>query len=102
MYTWSFPEKAALQAALPHGFHKHDKLGRPVYIRRIGMVDFDAFFAAATSERIIMNIIYQMEMFKYHVFPAMSRIFNTHIESNCQIFDLTNGSVRKLASRQCM
>ena len=25
LYTWEFPEKAALQAALPHGFHKHDK-----------------------------------------------------------------------------
>ena len=32
----------------------------------------------------------------------MSRIFGHHIETNCQIFDLTNGSVTKMASRQCL
>ena len=32
----------------------------------------------------------------------MSRIHNRHIEQNVQIFDLTDGSVRKMMSKQCL
>ena len=32
----------------------------------------------------------------------MSRVYGRHIETNCQIFDLTNGSIRKMMSRQCL
>ena len=51
--TWEFPEMAALKAALPNGLHKQNKQGNPIFIRRVGMVNFDAFFAAATPERIV-------------------------------------------------
>lgn len=39
---------------------------------------------------------------KYHINPALSRIHNRNIEANCQIFDLLDGSVRKMASKQCL
>ena len=97
--TWSFPELHAVKVALPHGMHKHTKEGRPIYIRRVGICDFDAFFAAATEDRLVRYISYQMELYKYLAFPSMSRLFGRHIETNCQIFDLTKGSVTKMASR---
>ena len=100
--TWTFPEDRAIKAALPYGLHKYDKLGRPVFIRRVGVVDFDAFFKASTPERVIRHITWQNEEYKYLIYPTMTRIMGKHIESNAQIFDLTEGNVRKLASRQCL
>ena len=72
--TWDFPELPAVKAALPHGMHKYDKVGRPIYIRKIGETDFDAFFASSTNERLVRYITWQMEYYKYHAFPVMSRI----------------------------
>ena len=97
--TWSFPELPAVKAALPHGMHKNTKNGYPIYIRRVGVCDFDAFFASATHERLTQYLIYRQELYKYLVYPSMSQIFGHHIGTNCQIFDLTNGSVTKMASR---
>lgn len=47
-------------------------------------------------------MVFELEQMKYHINPALSRIHDRHIEVNTQIFDLLNGSVRKMASRQCM
>lgn len=47
-------------------------------------------------------MVYELEKMKYHINPALSLIHNRHIEVNTQIFDLLNGSVRKMAGRQCM
>ena len=100
--TWEFPEMPALKRALPHGLHKVDNEGRPIFIRRVGMIDFEAFFAWAPAERMVRQITYQCEEYKYLIYPALSKIYNRHIESNVQIFDLTDGSVRKMMSRQCL
>ena len=70
--NWSFPEEPAVKAALPFGIHKHSKEGRPIFIRRVGVCDFDAFFASSTDERIIRHITWQQESYKYHIYPAMS------------------------------
>jgi hypothetical protein len=48
------------------------------------------------------RIIYQAELFKYKMFPAAARTYGHYVESGCQIFDLTDGSVSKLASRNCL
>ena len=97
--TWSLPELPAVKAALPNGIHKNTREGRPIFIRRVGVCDFDAFFAASTEERIVRQVTWQQEAYKYHIYPSMSRIYGRHIETNCQIFDLTDGSVTKMASR---
>ena len=48
------------------------------------------------------HITWQNEELKYLVCAALSKKFNKAIESNCQIADLRNISLRKLASRQVM
>lgn len=32
MFEYDFPEEEALKKVHPHGFHKVDKQGRPIYI----------------------------------------------------------------------
>ena len=97
--TWDFPELEQIRVAMPQGLHKNDKLGRPIYIRKLGVTDFDAFFASATNERLSRHVIYQLEDFKYRLYPVSKRVYNRHVESNCQIFDIEQGSVRKMMSK---
>jgi len=74
-------------------------------IERCGMADFDGIFRefADENESIIRNLQWQCEWYRYMIYPACSRAHNNvHIESGVQIFDLTDGSVRKMMSKQCL
>ena len=69
------------------------------------MADFDGIFRdfADENESIIRNLQWQCEWYRYMIYPACSRAHNNvHIESGVQIFDLTDGSVRKMMSKQCL
>jgi len=41
----------------PHGYHKIDKLGRPIYIERGGMLKVDKVFEISTEERLVKHFI---------------------------------------------
>ena len=45
-----FPFKDALLKAHPHGNHGVDKLGRPVWIDRVGVMDVDEMLAACSLD----------------------------------------------------
>ena len=37
----------------PHGYHKTDKKGRPIYIERIGKLNLENLYKHTTDERLI-------------------------------------------------
>lgn len=52
---FDFPEYVACRKLYPRIYHKCDKLGRPLYIERVGIVDVKNLWAATTSERMVRN-----------------------------------------------
>lgn len=58
----------------PHGYHGIDKLGRPVYIERFGVLDVTRLFQATTEQRIIRHYIQEYEILMKLKFPACSAI----------------------------
>lgn len=58
---FDFPEYAEVMRIYPRIYHKTDKLGRPVYIERVGMVDVKKLWIATTSERMIKNHTYEVQ-----------------------------------------
>ena len=55
--TYKYTERAAVQQVYPHGYHGVDKLGRPVYYERFGLLDVPRLFEVTTEERIVRHYI---------------------------------------------
>ncbi len=83
----------------PHGLHKTDKLGRPVYIERFGITDLDALFSIITKERIILYYIKEYEMLRLVIHPVCSNVAGRKIETGCTILDMNGGSSSLLTPR---
>lgn len=73
----------------PHGFHKVDKSGRPIYIERLGMVDLNAFSKATTIERYVKYHIKEQEKTLSLRYPACSIASEKHVSSTTTILDVS-------------
>ncbi len=45
---FDFPELDAVKKLFPHGYHGLDKIGRPIYIEKMGHLDTEKLYAATT------------------------------------------------------
>lgn len=89
----------------PHGFHKTDRQGRPIYIERVGHMDAASLLAAVSFERILEYVAYDSERSAICRLPACSLVRGRLVESSLQILDfdgvgfrsLTNSTVVKIA-----
>lgn len=69
---FEFPERHQVQQMYQHGYHGTDKLGRPIYIERIGLLDVPALFKITTEERMIRHFIQEYEILMKLRYPACS------------------------------
>ena len=59
--TYQYDEFDAVQKVYPHGYHKTDKLGRPIYIERFGIMDIEKLWTVTTRERIVRHYTQEYE-----------------------------------------
>ncbi|KAI8901972.1 CRAL-TRIO domain-containing protein [Globomyces pollinis-pini] len=85
---FDFPEYALVRRIYPRFYHKVDRLGRPVYIERVGMADLKKLWAATTPERMLRNHVYEYEKLIQYRFKACSKKSNRHFEQSTLIVDL--------------
>ncbi|KAJ3206131.1 cytosolic factor, phosphatidylinositol/phosphatidylcholine transfer protein [Entophlyctis luteolus] len=74
----------------PRWYHKVDKLGRPVYIEQLGMLDLQRLFSVSTEERMQRNHVHEYERLIKYRLAACSIKFNRHFEQSTVIMDLKN------------
>lgn len=91
--TYEFPERNAIQACYPHGYHGVDKQGRPVYYERLGVLNVTRLFELTTEERMIRHYIQEYELMMKVKFPACSAVAGKKILQGLTIFDMTEGSM---------
>lgn len=91
--TYKFDERAAVQEVYPHGYHGVDKLGRPVYIERFGLLNVARLFEISTEERVIRHYIQEYEIMMKLKFPACSAVKGEKVNQGLTIFDMTHGSI---------
>lgn len=77
----------------PHGYHKTDKTGRPVYYERIGILNVPNLFQISTPERMLRHYSQSYEVLMKLRFPACSAAAGKKIEQGLNILDMTGGSI---------
>ncbi|CAG9321265.1 unnamed protein product [Blepharisma stoltei] len=97
--SYEFPELEQVKACYPHGFHKTDSHGRPIYIERIGSLDLKRLFEITTEERMIRYYVKSYETMLNVQIPACAIAAGHPVEQSLTILDL-GGSSTKLMSKK--
>ena len=77
----------AIKKVYPHGYHRTDKIGRPVYIELYDKTDVKELFKITTEENMVNYYIKQYERQMKYIFPACSAVVERPVEQSCTILD---------------
>ena len=80
----------------PHGYHRTDKLGRPIYIELYDKTDVKELFKITTEEKMVKYYIKQYERQMKYIFPACSAVVQKPIEQSCTILDANGIGITSL------
>lgn len=95
--NFDFTEFDQVQAVYPHAYHKTDKLGRPVYIERLGMLNITALWEVTTEERMLKHYIQSYEILMKLRFPACQAVQGgKRYEGSLTLLDLTGGTMSQV------
>ncbi|KAJ3333471.1 cytosolic factor, phosphatidylinositol/phosphatidylcholine transfer protein [Blyttiomyces sp. JEL0837] len=96
--TLDFPEYPIVKKFYPRFYHKTDKIGRPVYVEMLGVLDIKQLFAVTTDERMLRNHVYEYEKLVHYRLPACGIKAGRHLEQSLVIMDLKGVSLSQFAS----
>jgi len=77
-----------INRAFPHGYHKVDKYGRPLYIERVGQIKAKELFDNMSDETLLRTHVCQYEELFKVKFPACQRARNRMVETSFTVLDL--------------
>jgi hypothetical protein len=85
-----------IKKVYPHGYHRTDKIGRPVYIERYNQTDVKALFKITTEDKMVKYYIKQYERQIKYIFPACSAVVKRPVEQSCTILDANGIGITSL------
>ncbi len=85
--TYEMENLIEIKRLYPHGYHRTDKLGRPVYIELYDKTDVNGLFKVTTEEKMVKYYIKQYERQIKYIFPACSAVVQKPVEQSCTILD---------------
>lgn len=88
---FNFTEKEAFITAYPQGYHKTDKMGRPVYIQHLGKIDIVTIKQITSEDRMIKFHIQEWERCIKHILPVCSKLQGRNIDQTFGIMDVKGG-----------
>ncbi|PSC67121.1 Glutamyl-tRNA(Gln) amidotransferase subunit A [Micractinium conductrix] len=91
-----FEERDAFLSIYPQGYHKTDKLGRPVYIQHIGAIKIKQLAEITTEDRMIRFHIQEYERCLKYIFPSCSKQAGRHIDQTFAIMDVKGVGLKHL------
>ncbi|KAI7842782.1 hypothetical protein COHA_003528 [Chlorella ohadii] len=101
-----FEERDAFLALYPQGYHKTDKMGRPVYIQHLGAIKIKQLAEITTEDRMIRFHVQEYERCLKYIFPSCSKKAGKHIDQTFAIMDVKGvglkhltGDVKSMLSR---
>ena len=94
--VFKFTEKMDVKRLYPHGYHKVDKKGRPIYIELISQVKLKELFKVISVERLTDYYIQEYEHLMKMRFPACSKQMGKRIDQSFTILDVKGVGVTDL------
>lgn len=88
-----------VKAIYPHGYHKTDKTGRPIYIELISKVNLTELFKITNEERMMKYYIKEYEKLMKYRFPSCSKSAGGLIEQSLTILDMDGIGMGILAGK---
>ncbi|KDD73627.1 CRAL/TRIO domain-containing protein, partial [Helicosporidium sp. ATCC 50920] len=92
-----FEERDAVLTIYPQGYHKTDRLGRPIYIQHLGQVDLRKLTAITSEDRMIRFHVQEYERALKYIFPGCSVVAGRAVTQTLAIVDLKGVGLRHLA-----
>ena len=94
--NFHFTEFDQVLKCYPHGFHKVDKEGRPIYYQLLSKLNVKKLFEITTSEKLIKYFTQIYEILMRYKFKACSKAKGHIIEQLCIILDIENIGITDL------
>ncbi|GAB4823183.1 hypothetical protein N2152v2_010229 [Parachlorella kessleri] len=91
-----FHERDAFLTLWPQGYHKTDKLGRPIYIQHLGQINVKRLEELTSEERMIKFHVQEYERALKYIFPACSKVAGRNISQTLTILDVQGVGLRHL------
>jgi len=85
-----------LQKVYPHGYHKTCKLGRSIYIDRIGQTDLPTINKVVSDSELVYHNIHSYEELMLKKLHVLSIEQEKVVEQNTNIMDMTGFGIGKM------
>jgi hypothetical protein len=105
LQNYHFHERDKFIANFPQGYHKTDKVGRPIFLQQIGKMNVPEMKKFSTDERMVKFHIQEYERCRRIILPICSRLAARHLDQTFVIMDVKglsmshfSGDAKKLLS----
>ena len=82
---WEFTEQLSIKEVYPHGYHKTDNQGRPIYIEIISQCNIDEVLKRSNEERMMKYYVKEYERVLRYRFDCCGIKAGKIIEQSCTI-----------------
>lgn len=99
IYRTPIPEVKAAKQFYPHVWFRTDRSGRPIFIERIGKLNFEKFTSMISHEALEKHFIQDAERLIVDIFPACSKAKGQLVMSTLYIMDLKGAGAKMMNSK---
>ncbi len=99
VYKMEIPEMKEARQYYPHLYFRTDKLGRPIYIERVGKMNLDKLLNILSVEKIEQHFIQDYERLLNEIFPACSEAKGERVYNTCYIMDMKGAASKMMSSK---
>eukprot|EP01066_Platyproteum_vivax_P000168 Platyproteum_vivax@DN10190_c0_g1_i1.p1 len=96
---YPFEKILRIKKEYPHGYYGTDKLGRPIYIERIGKINVDDLLALTSIDVFSKYYCEEYERLLSLRMPACSLAYGKRVETSLAIMDMTGLTMKHFSSK---
>lgn len=97
--SWDFKELHDVLSVYPKGFHKTDKLGRPIHYELLGSVNLEQLLKLTSFDRMLKYNIQMVDNLINVKFPICSKAAGRNVSQFINIIDLKNLSYKLISKK---